>query len=49
MEFSRLVYWRGLPFPSSGDLLNTGIKPGAPALQEDSLLPEPPGKYPTSA
>ena len=34
----------GLPFPSPGDLPDTGIKPGSPALQMDSLLSEPPGK-----
>ena len=33
MEFSRQEYWSGLPFPSSGDLPNTGIKPGSHALQ----------------
>ena len=27
MGFSRQEYWNGLPFPSSGDLLNPGIKP----------------------
>ena len=27
MEFSRQKYWSGLPFPTPGDLLNTGIKP----------------------
>ena len=27
-EFSRQEYWSGLPFPSSGDLLDPGIKPG---------------------
>ena len=44
MEFSRQEYWRGLPFPSPGDSPDVGIKPGSPALQEDSLLSEPPGK-----
>ena len=44
MKFSRQEYWRGLPFPSPGDLPDMGIKPGSPALQEDSLLSEPPGK-----
>ena len=34
----------GLPFPSPGDVPNPGIKPRPPALQEDSLLSEPPGK-----
>ena len=32
------------PFPSPGDLPDTGIKPGSPALQTHSLLSEPPGK-----
>ena len=27
MEFSREVYWRGLPFPSPGDLPDPGIEP----------------------
>ena len=27
MEFSRLEYWCGLPFPSPEDLSNSGIKP----------------------
>ena len=44
--FSRQEYWRGLPFPSPGDLPDPGIKPTFPALQVDSLLPEPPGKSP---
>ena len=41
MEFSRQVYWIGLPFPSPGDRPNPGIEPGSPALQADSLLSEP--------
>ena len=44
MEFSRQEYCCGLPFPSPGDLLNSGIKPGSPAEQADSLPTEPPGK-----
>ena len=40
MEFSRLEYRSG----SAGDLPNPGIEPKSPALQEDSLLSEPPGK-----
>ena len=44
MGFSRQEYWSGLPFLSPGDLLNPGIKPWSPALQADSLPPEPPGK-----
>ena len=37
MGFPRKEYWSGLPFPSPGDLLNPGIKPGSPAVQADSL------------
>jgi len=42
MEFSRQEYWSGLPCPPPGDLPNPWIKLGAPALQADSLLSEPP-------
>ena len=31
MEFSRQEYWRGLPFPSPGDLPHPGVEPGSPA------------------
>ena len=41
MGFPRQKYWSGVPFPSPGDLPNSGIKPGSPALQADALLPEP--------
>ena len=37
MEFSRPEYWSGHPFPSPGDLPNSGIKPRSPALRADSL------------
>ena len=47
MGFSRQEYWSGLPCPSPGDLPNPGIKPESPALREDSLLSEPPGKSPS--
>ena len=43
MRFSRQGYWSGLPFPSPGDLSNTGIEPGSP-LQADSLPTELQGK-----
>ena len=33
MEFSGQEYWSGLPFPSPGDLPNSGIEPESPALQ----------------
>ena len=44
MEFSRLEYWSGLPFPSPGDLSKPRTEPGSPALQADSLPFKPPGK-----
>ena len=43
MGFSRQEYWSGLPFPSPGDLPDTGIEPRSPTLQADSLSSEPPG------
>ena len=43
-EFSRQEYWNGLPFPYPGDLPGSGIKPGSPTLQADSLPSESPGK-----
>ena len=45
MGFSRQEHWSGLPFPL-GDLPNPGIKPQSPALKEDSLPSDPPGKPP---
>ena len=45
MGFSRQEYWRGLPFPSPGDLPDPGIEPGSPALWADALPSEPPGKH----
>ena len=43
MEFFRLEYWSGLPFPSPGSLLDPGIEPMFLALQVDSLPTEPLG------
>ena len=43
-EFSRQEYWSGLPFPTPGDLPDSGIEPASlksPALQADSLPVEP--------
>ena len=37
MGFSRQEYWSGLPFPSPGHLLDSGIEPKFPAWQVDSL------------
>ena len=44
MGFPRLECWSGLPFPSTGDLPDPGIRPGSPALWADALLTEPPGE-----
>ena len=44
MGFSRQEHWSGLPFPSSGDLPNPGIKPWSATLQANSLQSELPGK-----
>ena len=44
MGFSRQEYWRGLSFPSPGDLPDPGIEPRSPAFQADALTSEPPGK-----
>ena len=38
LGFPRQEYWSGLPFPSPGDLPDSGIKPESPALETDSLL-----------
>ena len=47
MGFSKQEYWSRLPFPSTGDLLNPGIKPGSPtspALAGRFFMTEPSGK-----
>ena len=44
MKFSSQEYWSGLPFPSSGDLLNPGFEPGSLVLQAVALLSELLGK-----
>jgi len=44
MEFYRLEYWSGLPFPSPGDLPDPGVKCRSPALKANSLGSEPSGK-----
>ena len=40
MEFSRQEYWSGFPFPSPGNLPESGIEPGSPALEAESLPTE---------
>ena len=42
MEPSRQEYRSGLPFPSPGDLPDTGIEPMSPTLQANPLPSEPP-------
>ena len=44
MEFPRQEYWSGLSFPSPGDLPDSGIEPGSPALAGRFFTTEPPGK-----
>ena len=44
MGFSRQEYWSGLPFPSPGDLLDPGTKPGSPAFRTDALPSKPAGE-----
>ena len=44
MGFSRQEYRSGLPFPSPGDLPDSGIEPRSPVLQADALPSEPLGK-----
>ena len=48
VEFSRQEYWSGWPFPSPGDLPDTGIEAGSPALQAESLPSESPEKPPNT-
>ena len=44
MEIFRPKYWSGLPFPSPGDLADTGIEPASPALANRFFTTVPPGK-----
>ena len=47
MRFSRQEYWSGLPFPSPGDLPDSGIKllsQVSPTLAGGFITTEPPGK-----
>ena len=44
MGFPRQEHWSGLPFPSPGDLSNSGLKPRSSPLQADSLPNDLPGK-----
>ena len=44
MGFPRQEYWSGLPFPSPGDLPDSGIESASPALGGGFFTTEPPGK-----
>ena len=44
IEFLRQEYWRGLPFPSPGDLPDSGIEPVSLASAGIFFTAEPPGK-----
>ena len=44
MGFPRQEYWRGLPFPSSGNIPDLGIEYVPPALAGGFFAAEPPGK-----
>jgi len=44
MEFSRQEYWRELPFSTTGDLPDPGLKLWSPTSQAGSLPSAPPGK-----
>ena len=46
MGFLRQEYWSGLPFPSPGNLPDSGIRPTSPALARRCLTVEPPEKLP---
>ena len=45
MEFSRQEYWSGLPFLSSGVLLDPGIESASPAFAGRFFTTESPGKF----
>ena len=51
MGFPRQEYWSGLPFPTPGGLLDSGIEPtclASPALVGRFFTTVPPGKLPIS-
>ena len=43
MRIPRQEYWRGLPFPSPGDPLDSEIEAESLALAGGSFVTEPPG------
>ena len=44
MGFPRQGYWNGLPFPSPGDLADSGTEAMSPALTGRFFTAEPSGK-----
>ena len=46
LGFSRQEYWSGLPFPSPGDLPDSGIEPASPASASRFFPTEPPRRSP---
>ena len=44
ISHARVLEWVAFPFSPPGDLPHAGIEPRSPALQTDSLPPEPQGK-----
>ena len=44
MGFFRQEYWSGWPFPSPGDLPDSGMEPVSPALAGGFFTTEPPGE-----
>ena len=44
--FPRQEYWSGFPFRFLGDLPDSGIEPGSPALAGGFFPTEPPAKVP---
>ena len=42
--FPRQEHWSGLPFPSPGDLPDSGVDPMSPALAGRFFTTAPPGK-----
>ena len=52
MEFSRQEYWSGLPFPTPGDLSDSGIEPvsvASAAVADVFFTIAPPGKHQISS
>ena len=45
MEFFRLEYWSGFPFPPPGDLPDPGIEPVSPALAGGFFTPSHLGSH----